>query len=44
MVTGMETFKRHFAGFEDSFVVIGGAACDEWFTRAGVCQESDMTF
>ena len=35
MVTGMETFKRHFAGFKDSFVVIGGAACDQWFTRFG---------
>lgn len=35
MVTGMETFKRHFAGFEDSFVLIGGAACDAWFTRFG---------
>ncbi|MBI3987426.1 MAG: nucleotidyl transferase AbiEii/AbiGii toxin family protein [Lentisphaerae bacterium] len=31
----METFKRHFAGFEDSFVLIGGAACDQWFTRFG---------
>jgi len=35
MVTGMETFKRHFAGFEESFVLIGGAACDAWFTRFG---------
>lgn len=35
MVSGMETFKRHFAGFEDSFVLIGGAACDAWFTRFG---------
>lgn len=33
MVTGMDTFRRHFSGFEDSFVVIGGAACDAWFTR-----------
>ena len=32
MVAGMDAFRRHFAGFEDSFVVIGGAACDEWFT------------
>ncbi|MFH0908209.1 MAG: hypothetical protein V1929_05560 [bacterium] len=35
MVTGMATFRRHFAGYEDAFVVIGGAACDEWFTRVG---------
>lgn len=33
MVVGMEVFRRHFAGFEDSFVVIGGAACDAWFTH-----------
>lgn len=35
MVTGMDTFRAHFAGFEDSFVLIGGAACDAWFTRFG---------
>ena len=35
MVTGMETFKHHFSGFEDSFVLIGGAACDAWFTSFG---------
>ncbi|MEI6219359.1 MAG: hypothetical protein WCP86_10705 [bacterium] len=35
MVTGMDVFKRHFARFEDSFVLIGGAACDQWFTRVG---------
>lgn len=35
MVTGMDTFRAHFVGFEDSFVLIGGAACDAWFTRFG---------
>ncbi len=35
MVNGMEIFRRYFAGYEDAFVLIGGAACDEWFTRAG---------
>ncbi len=35
MVTGMERFRQHFAGYEDAFVVIGGAACDAWFTQAG---------
>ena len=35
MVTGMEVFRLHFAGYEDAFVVIGGAACDEWFARMG---------
>lgn len=32
MVVGMDIFRRHFAGYEDSFFIIGGAACDEWFT------------
>lgn len=35
MVTGMVQFRQHFAGYENAFVVIGGAACDEWFTREG---------
>lgn len=35
MVTGMEQFRRHFAGYDESFVIIGGAACDEWFARDG---------
>lgn len=35
MVTGMDAFRAHFAGFEDSFVLIGGAACDAWFIRFG---------
>lgn len=35
MVTGMERFRQHFAGYGDAFVVIGGAACDAWFTQAG---------
>jgi hypothetical protein len=35
MVRGMELFRGRFAGFEDSFVLIGGAACDEWFTSFG---------
>ncbi len=35
MVDGFETFKRHFSGFEDSFVLIGGTACDLWFTHLG---------
>lgn len=32
MVRGMPIFRKHFAGYEDSFVLIGGVACDEWFT------------
>jgi len=29
----MDRFKDHFKGYEKFFVVIGGAACDEWFTH-----------
>jgi len=36
MVVGMERFRDHFQGFEDSYVIIGGVACDEWFTREGL--------
>ena len=31
MVRGMETFKKYFAGFENQYVLIGGAACDLLF-------------
>ncbi len=36
MVVGMDRFKEHFKGYEKFFVVIGGAACDEWFTHEGL--------
>lgn len=28
MVKGLEVFGKYFAGFEDQYVIIGGAACD----------------
>lgn len=28
MVVGFDRFREHFAGFEDNYIVIGGAACD----------------
>lgn len=28
MVRGFEFFRQHFAAFADSFIVIGGTACD----------------
>ncbi|MEI8079165.1 MAG: hypothetical protein WCH61_06015 [bacterium] len=31
----MERFRRHFAGYEEAFVLIGGTACDEWFSLDG---------
>lgn len=31
MVKGIEKFREYFRGHEREFVLIGGAACDEWF-------------
>lgn len=36
MVRGLELFRRRFREFEGSFVLIGGAACDEWFASLGL--------
>lgn len=36
MVVGIEKFRQHFAGHEDEYVLIGGAACDLLFTTAGL--------
>ncbi len=36
MVEGLEKFKKHFAGLEDCFVLIGGAACDIWMGESGL--------
>lgn len=36
MVKGLEAFKAHFAGHEDSYALIGGAACDILFGEAGL--------
>jgi hypothetical protein len=35
MVKGMDLFRERFRGFEDSFILIGGSACDEWFASFG---------
>jgi hypothetical protein len=32
MVKGLNIFRDRFRQFEGSFTLIGGAACDEWFT------------
>ena len=32
MVRGLDLFRQRFREYEGSFVLIGGAACDEWFT------------
>lgn len=36
MVKGLQIFRDHFRQFQGSFVLIGGAACTEWFTAAGL--------
>ena len=32
MVKGLDLFRERFRKFEGAFTLIGGAACDEWFT------------
>ena len=36
MVEGLARFRDHFRGFESSFVLIGGAACDLWMAGQGL--------
>ena len=36
MVKGIEVFRKHFAGFEDKYVLIGGTACDLLFQKNGL--------
>lgn len=33
MVMGLDVFKRFFADFSDCYVLIGGSACDVYFTE-----------
>lgn len=44
MVTGLDTFRRYFADHNDSYVLIGGAACDIWFSQAGIRYRSTKDF
>ena len=36
MVKGLQRFREHFGEHRDSFVVIGGVACDEWLGLQGL--------
>lgn len=36
MVRGLDLFRERFREFEGAFVLIGGAACDQWFTDQGL--------
>lgn len=36
MIRGLDIFRQRFSDFEGTLVLIGGAACDDWFTRQGL--------
>lgn len=36
MIRGLDIFRERFRPYEGSLVLIGGAACDDWFTRQGL--------
>jgi len=36
MVKGLDIFRERFRAFEGAFTLIGGAACDEWFSSQGL--------
>jgi hypothetical protein len=36
MVKGIDIFRERFRNHSESLVLIGGAACDEWFSRLGM--------
>jgi hypothetical protein len=36
MVKGLQRFREYFSEYPDSFVVIGGVACDEWLGLQGL--------
>jgi hypothetical protein len=36
MVQGIEIFRKHFEGYEDKYVLIGGTACDLLFQENGL--------
>lgn len=36
MIRGLDLFRERFRDYEESLILIGGAACDDWFTRQGL--------
>ncbi len=36
MIRGLDIFREHFRAFEGGFMLIGGAACDQWFADQGL--------
>jgi hypothetical protein len=44
MVKGLDLFRERFREFEGSFILIGGAACDEWFASEGLTFRPTVVF
>lgn len=43
MVTGIDSFKEWFKGYEEQYAIIGGTACDILMTEGVVlCQEKGL--
>lgn len=36
MIKGLDQFKAHFEQYPDSYLIIGGVACHEWFQAQGL--------
>lgn len=36
MIRGIDLFRERFRDYEESLILIGGAACDDWFARQGL--------
>jgi len=36
MIHGLSLFRDYFAGYEESYIIIGGAACDMVFRDVGL--------
>jgi len=44
MIKGIDIFRERFRDFPDSLVLIGGAACDEWFSSLGMTFRATRDF
>ena len=41
MVRGLDTFRDHFKGYEDCYILIGGTACDDVFRLSTTLAAAD---
>ena len=39
VIKGLETFRNHFKDYNDSYVILGGTACNEWFFEADLSSD-----